>query len=187
MLDGIYRNPTEIYFGPSCMRVLGPRVLQEGSRVLVVYGGGSVHQCGAYDDVIIALRDLKIDYVELAGVQPNPLADQVQEGILLCKENAIEVILAVGGGSVIDTAKVIAFGVYSESSDVFSWFDGVPMPESALPVGIVLTLPGSGSESSGDAVISFPDRCEKRPISSQLLYPRFAFLNPHYTISFPRN
>lgn len=149
MLDGIYRNPTEVYFGRSCMKALGPRVLQEGTRVLVVYGGNSVHECGAYDDVIMALRDLKIDYVELAGVQPNPLADKVQEGILLCKNNAIKLILAVGGGSVIDTAKVIAFGVYCESGDVFSWFNGGPMPEAALPVGVVLTLPGSGSESSG--------------------------------------
>jgi len=182
MLDGIYRNPTEIYFGPSCMKALGPRVLQEGARVLLVYGGDSVHQCGVYEDVIIALRDLNINYVELSGVQPNPLADKVQEGIRLCKENAIELILAVGGGSVIDTAKVIAFGVHAESLDIFSWFDGGPKPEVALPFGVVLTLPGSGSESSGDAVISFTDRCEKRPISSPLLFPRFSFLNPIYTV-----
>lgn len=182
MLDGIFRNPTEIYFGPSCIKELGSKISHEGTCVLLVYGGDSAKQCGAYDDVIFALNDQGISYHELASVKPNPSADKVRDGIDICKKYNVDLVLAVGGGSVIDTAKAIALGFYSQSMDIFQLFDGAELPEKALPIGVVLTLPGSGSESSPDAVLSFPDRGEKRPITSPLLYPQFAFLNPLYTL-----
>lgn len=186
MLDGIFRNPTEIYFGPSCIKELGPKISHEGTRVLLVYGGDSAKQCGAYSDVVAALHQQGVPYYELAGVRPNPCADKVRHGVQLCKTYSVDLIIAVGGGSVIDTAKAIALGFYSQYADIFQLFDGAKLPERALPIGVVLTLPGSGSESSPDAVISFPENLEKRPITSPLIYPRFAFLNPCYTLGVSR-
>lgn len=186
MLDGIFRNPTEIYFGPSCIKELGPKISHEGTRVLLVYGGDSAKQCGAYSDVVAALHQQGVPYYELAGVRPNPCADKVRDGVELCKIYSVDLIIAVGGGSVIDTAKAIALGFYSQYEDIFQLFDGAKLPERALPIGVVLTLPGSGSESSPDAVISFPENLEKRPITSSLIYPRFAFLNPCYTLGVSR-
>lgn len=186
MLDGIFRNPTEIYFGPSCIKELGPKISHEGTRVLLVYGGDSAKQCGAYSDVVAALHQQGVPYYELAGVRPNPCADKVRDGVQLCKTYSVDLIIAVGGGSVIDTAKAIALGFYSQYADIFQLLDGAKLPERALPIGVVLTLPGSGSESSPDAVISFPENFEKRPITSPLIYPRFAFLNPCYTLEVSR-
>lgn len=186
MLDGIFRNPTEIYFGPSCIKELGSKISREGTRVLLVYGGDSAKQCGAYSDVVGALHQEGVPYYELAGVRPNPCADKVRDGVELCKTYSVDLIVAVGGGSVIDTAKAIALGFYSKYADIFQLFDGEKLPERALPIGVVLTLPGSGSESSPDAVISFPEKFEKRPITSPLIYPRFTFMNPSYTLGVSR-
>lgn len=186
MLDGIFRNPTEIYFGPSFIKELGPKISSEGTCVLLVYGGDSAKQCGAYGDVVAALHQQGVPYCELTGVKPNPCADKVRAGVELCKAYNVDLIIAVGGGSVIDTAKAIALGFYSQYADIFQLFDGAELPEKALPIGVVLTLPGSGSESSPDAVITFPENLEKRPITSPLIYPRFAFLNPSYTLGVSR-
>lgn len=181
MLDGIYRNPTEIYFGPTLIESLGPKLVKEGTSVMLIYGGESVHRCGAYKDVISALEGVGLPYVELSGIKPNPDAARVREGIAKCKDARVDLILAVGGGSVIDTAKAISLGCHYDG-DIYDLFDGITLPERAIQLGVVLTLPGSGSESSPDAVISFPEYQEKRPITSPLICPRFALLNPNYTL-----
>lgn len=186
MVDFQFYNPCRIVFGknnesklPELIRNLG------GSRVLMHYGGGSIKKNGVYDRVTSALKEGGITFFELGGVQPNPRLALVRKGIELVKEQNIDFILAVGGGSVIDSSKAIAVGVYQE--DVWDCFVKGVYPTKALPVGVVLTIPAAGSESSDACVITNDDGQLKRGLSCECIYPRFALLNPEYTYSMPKN
>ena len=185
MLNGVFYNPTKVHFGRGCLQDLGVELHQYTNRVLLLYGCGSIVRNGIYDQVITALKKDKFYYQELAGVVPNPRDDLVHEGIQICRDHNLKFILAVGGGSVIDTAKAIALGLYYDG-ELFDLFDGGSFPSEVGSVGVVLTVPGSGSESSPDSVISFPAIREKRPVTSPLLYPKFAFLDPVFTLSLNR-
>jgi alcohol dehydrogenase YqhD (iron-dependent ADH family) len=146
------------------------------------YGGGSIKKSGLYDTVVKSLEENGIEFVELSGVVPNPELNLVYEGIGFCRENEVDFILAVGGGSVIDSAKAIAAGVLY-NGDVWDFFIGKGDPKEALPVGVILTIPAAGSENSVSCVISKPDENIKEGMVCER--PTFAILNPELTYTLP--
>lgn len=176
---------TKYLFGRGVEELVGREMIDFGMRrPLVVYGQGSVVRSGLLDRVVETLRQSGINPVMLGGVQPNPLDDKVYEGIALCREHACDSLLAVGGGSAIDTAKAIAAGVPYDG-DVWDFFTGTPVRE-ALPVGVILTIPAAGSEGSGTTVITRAR--DQRKIScrtDKVLRPRFALLDPQLTFTLP--
>lgn len=184
MLDFRFDNKTEIIFGKNTESQVGTETRKYGKKVLLHYGGGSIKKIGLYDRIIASLKDANVDYVELGGVKPNPRLSLVQEGIDLCKTHHIDFILAVGGGSVIDSAKAIAMGVLYDG-DVWDFFSGKGQIEAALPIGVVLTIPAAGSETSAGTVITNEEGWYKRPTGSLLLRPKFAIMNPEITYSLP--
>jgi alcohol dehydrogenase YqhD (iron-dependent ADH family) len=154
-----------------------------GSRVLIHYGGGSVVRSGLLDRVKQSLTEAGIGFTELGGVKPNPRSGLVYEGIELCRKEKVDFILAVGGGSVIDSAKAIAAGVPYDG-DFWDFYSGKPI-EKALPVGTVLTIAAAGSEGSGDSVITNENGMYKRGAGSEKIRPVFSILNPQLTTTLP--
>lgn len=155
-----------------------------GTKVLFHYGGGSIKKSGLYDRVADCLKKEGIAFVELGGVKPNPRSGLVQEGIQLCKSEKVDFILAVGGGSVIDSAKAIAAGsVYD--GNFLDFYRGKAVIEKALPVGTVLTIAAAGSEGSGNTVITDEETQIKKGAKSDWLRPKFSILNPELTCTLP--
>lgn len=152
-------------------------------KPLIVYGKGSVIKSGLLDRVKKCLDEAGISYAELGGVQPNPVDDKVYEGIDLARKEGADSLLAVGGGSTIDTAKAIAAGLCYDG-DFWNFYCGTPV-KNALPVGVVLTIPAAGSEGSANTVITKLDGLQKRGMGSDCLRPRFALLNPELTFTLP--
>ena len=148
----IFHSPTKIIFGKDTELQAGSETALHAKKVLLHYGGGSVKKSGLYDRVKKSLSDAGVEAVELGGAQPNPRLKLVKKGIELCREKGISFILAVGGGSVIDSAKAISVGV-PYSGDVWDFYDGKAVPQKALPVGVILTIPAAGSESSPSSTI----------------------------------
>lgn len=148
-----FQNPTKILFGRSAEEKVGEEVAVYSRKILLHYGGGSIKASGLYDRVTASLKAAGITWIELGGVKPDPRLSLVQEGIRLCKEHRLGLILAVGGGSVIDSAKAIAMGSVIQG-DVWDFFVGKGVPVDALPVGTVLTIPAAGSEASTATVIT---------------------------------
>ena len=185
MKDFNFYAPTRVVFGRESEDRL-PQLIQQygGSRVLVHYGGGSARRSGLLDKVERLLTDAGIAFVELGGVVPNPLLSKVREGISLCRSEQIDFILAVGGGSVIDSAKAIGYGVGYEG-DVWDFWDGRAVPQSCLPIGVILTIPAAGSEMSSSCVITNDDGMLKRGVNSDLCRCRFAIMNPERTYTLP--
>ena len=185
MKDFNFYAPTRVVFGRESEDRL-PQLIQQygGSRVLVHYGGGSARRSGLLDKVERMLTDAGITYVELGGVVPNPLLSKVREGISLCRSEQVDFILAVGGGSVIDSAKAIGYGVGYEG-DVWDFWDGRAVPQSCLPIGVILTIPAAGSEMSSSCVITNDDGMLKRGVNSDLCRCRFAIMNPERTYTLP--
>ena len=179
-----FYSPTYFVFGRDRETEAGAYVKKfGGSRVLVLYGGQSAKRTGLLDRVNESLRSAGLASVELGGIKPNPKSDMVYEGIELCRREQVDFLLAVGGGSVIDTAKAIAAGsVYD--GDFWDFFSG-KAPEKALPVGTVLTIAASGSEGSPDDIITKADTLEKNAAEADCLRPRFSILNPALTESLP--
>ena len=146
MRDFTYYTPTEVVFGKDSESKIGPLVSKyNGKKVLLHYGGKSAERSGLLDVVRASLRKAGAGFVELGGVVPNPLLSKVREGIDLCRKEKVDFILAVGGGSVIDSSKAIAIGV-PYNGDVWDFFTGKAAPDAALPLGVVLTIPAAGSE-----------------------------------------
>jgi len=183
MNDFNYFNPTRILFGSKTETYLPKEIKKYGKKVLLHYGGGSIKKFGLYDRIIKLLTEHSIEFIELGGVKPNPVLSMVRVGIEMCKNNNIDFILAVGGGSVIDSAKAIAVGAVVEH-DVQEFFKGTEV-KNALPIGVVLTIPAAGSESSMFSVITNEDGMLKRGFGSEHIYPKFAILNPENTMSLP--
>ncbi len=179
-----FRNPTQIIFGRGTEARVGAETALHAKRVLLHYGGGSIKRTGLYDRVAASLRAAGVAWVELGGVKPNPRLGLVHEGVRLCKEQRLDLVLAVGGGSVIDSAKAIAMGAVVDH-DVWDFYLGRAEPRAALPVGTVLTLPAAGSEASCATVITNEDGLLKRAVSSALVYPRFSILNPELAFTLP--
>ncbi|MFA5014034.1 MAG: iron-containing alcohol dehydrogenase [Actinomycetota bacterium] len=179
-----FRMPTKIIFGKDTESQVGTEAARYGNKVLLHYGTGSIKKYGLYDRVLESLKDAGLEIIELGGVQPNPRLNLVRKGIDLCRKEKIDFILAVGGGSVIDSAKAIAAGV-PYTGDVWDFFAGKTVPEKMVPLGVILTIPASGSESSGSAVITREEGLYKRGFVSELLRPEFAILNPEITYTLP--
>lgn len=179
-----YYSPTLFVFGKKKENEAGGYVKRfGGSKVLLHYGGGSVLRSGLLDRVKDSLKKESIDYVELGGVQPNPRSGLVYRGIDLCREESIDFILAVGGGSVIDSSKAIALGVKYEG-DFWDCYQGKPVKD-ALRIGTVLTIAAAGSEGSPNTVITKEEGMLKRGTASDLLRPAFSILNPELTQTLP--
>jgi alcohol dehydrogenase YqhD (iron-dependent ADH family) len=185
MDDFVFNNPTKIVFGRGTENQVGKEVNRYSQKILLHYGGGSIKRSGLYERIVTSLKNANIEYIELAGVQPNPILGLVNQGIELCRRHAVNFILAVGGGSAIDSAKAIAMGVPYEG-DVWDFFSGKADLQQALPVGTVLTIPAAGSEASTASVITNEDGLYKRGFNSDLIYPRFSILNPELAFTLPR-
>ena len=180
-----FYSPTEFVFGKDEDNQVGKLIKKyNGKNVLLHYGGGSIKKIGLYDKVKKALKEANITPIELGGVKPNPVDSLVYEGIDLCKKHDIDFILAVGGGSVIDSAKAIAAGVYYDG-DFWDFFDRKATIEKALPIGTILTIPAAGSEGSSATVITKEDEGLKRGSGAQILRPKFSIINPELTYSLP--
>lgn len=186
MKNFTYCTPTRYVFGAGAENEAGKEAATIGvKRVLTVYGGGSAVRSGVLDRVRASLAAAGIESIELGGIEPNPLDGPVREGIELCRSNNIDGILAVGGGSVIDTAKAIALGV-PYSGDFWDFYSGKSIPAEALPVGVVLTIPAAGSEGSGNSVITLAkDKIKISLRTDYVLRPKFALLNPELTYTLP--
>ncbi|MDE5971650.1 MAG: iron-containing alcohol dehydrogenase [Muribaculaceae bacterium] len=180
-----FYTPTEYVFGRGTESRVGELTKKMGSRlVLIVYGGGSVIRSGLLDRVKTSLDAAGVRYLTLGGINPNPTDDRVREGIAVCREAGVDGLLAVGGGSVIDTAKAIAGGVPYDG-DFWDFWAGKAVMKTALPVGVVLTIAAAGSEGSGNSVITRLDGMRKISLRTTVLRPRFAVLNPELTFTLP--
>ena len=186
MENFVFYSPTEFVFGRDTQSQTGELVKRYGGRrVLVVYGGGSVVRSGLLDAVKASLDAEGITYCELSGIRPNPTDDRVYEGIEIARKEGVDFILAVGGGSVIDTAKGIAIGVPYDG-DFWDFYSKKGVPTASLPVGVVLTIPAAGSEGSGNSVITKLDGMHKISVRyPMMLRPRFAVMNPELTYTLP--
>ena len=185
MNDFVYYTPTEVVFGRKAEEKVGKLVKEQNCRkVLIHYGGGSVKRTGLLDRVKKALDAEGVAYLELGGVVPNPHLSLVRKGISLCREQGVDFILAVGGGSVIDSAKAIGYGV-ADGGDVWDFYNFKRTPTACLPIGVVLTLAATGSEMSDSSVITNEDGWVKRGYSNNLCRPRFALMDPELTMTLP--
>lgn len=185
MKNFVYYTPTEVVFGKGSESKVGNLVKQfGGKKVLLHYGGKSAERSGLLDRVCGALDAEGVKYVKLGGVVPNPRLSKVYEGIELCKKEGVDFILAVGGGSVIDSSKAIGLGLAYEG-DVWDFFMGKAKAESNVPVGVVLTIPAAGSEMSCSCVITKEDGAEKRSYDDDIIRPKFAVMDPELTYSLP--
>jgi len=179
-----FYSPTEFVFGKGRENDAGKYVKKYGGKkVLIHFGGQSAQKSGLLDRVKTSLENEGIPYKELGGVKPNPRDSLVYKGIELCRNEDIDFILAVGGGSVIDSAKAIAMGVVYDG-DFWDFYSG-KQPEKALPVATVLTIAAAGSEGSGDSVITKEDGMLKRGAGSDVLRPRFSIMDPELTQTLP--
>ena len=182
-----YCNPTKMVFGKDSQKEAGRLIKPDADRILLHYGSGSIKKSGLYDEVITSLKDAGIEVFELAGVVPNPRLSLVHEGIDICRKNNIEYILAVGGGSVIDSAKAIALGVHYEN-DVWDFYYKGTQPENkVLKVSTILTIPAAGSESSPDTVITNEETELKIGYTYEKLRPVFSIVNPELFFTLPKN
>lgn len=186
MKDFNYYAPTEVAFGKNSEEQVALLTKRYGgSKVLVHYGGQSAVRSGLLDKVCRLLDEGGVSYVALGGVVPNPRLSKVHEGIELCRRENVDFILAVGGGSVIDSGKAIALGVANPELDVWDIYMGVAKPTAALPVASVLTIPAAGSEMSESTVITNEDGGVKVGYSNDILRPKFAIMNPCRTFTLP--
>lgn len=179
-----FQNGTKIVFGKATENNVGEHVALFSKKILLHYGGGSIKTSGLYDRIIASLKEHNIEFLELSGVKPNPRVSLVREGITLCKEHNIDFILAVGGGSVIDSAKAISAGV-NHNGDVWDLFTGKASVKNCMPLGVILTIPAAGSETSSGTVITNEDGLYKRSTGHPTMRPKFAIMNPELTYSLP--
>ena len=185
MNNFLYFTPTKVVFGKDTESQAGALIKeQKGTKVLVHYGTGSVKRSGLLDRVYAALDEAGIAYVSLGGAVPNPRLSLVYEGIELCKKESVDFILAVGGGSAIDSAKAIGYGVKYDG-DVWDLYLKKEPPKDMLPLGVILTIAATGSEMSNSSVITNEEGWLKRGLNSDLSRPRFAILNPELTYTLP--
>ncbi|HPR95826.1 MAG TPA: iron-containing alcohol dehydrogenase [Thermotogota bacterium] len=185
MQNFVFYNKTKIIFGRGTENQIGKEINALGKKkVLIHYGGGSIKKTGLYEKVAGVLKDAGLEYIELGGVKPNPSLSLVREGIELCRREKVDFILAVGGGSVIDSSKAIAAGI-PYNGDVWDFYDRKAVIREALPIGVILTLPAAGSETSTATVITNDEKQLKRGTGSMFLRPEFAIMNPELTFTLP--
>lgn len=185
MINFEFMNPTKLVFGPERHAEAGKLIGRFGAKkVLVVFGGGSVVRSGLLGRIEDSIREAGFDFLEFGGVEPNPKVSLVRKGIALCRAEGVDFVLAVGGGSVIDSAKAIAIGAVNDV-DIWDIYSGSTVYDSALPVGVVLTIPGSGSESGSGSVISNEETQQKYLYSSDAIRPVFCIIDPSLFLTIP--
>jgi alcohol dehydrogenase YqhD (iron-dependent ADH family) len=180
--DFVFQSATKIIFGRGVERNVGKEVKKYSSKILLHYGHRSIKKYGLYKRIVKSLKEEGIEIIELSGVQPNPVLSMVKEGIKICRREKINFILAVGGGSVIDSAKAIAIGAQL-AGDIWDCIVKKEKISSALPVGVVVTVPASGSEASDATVITNEEKLIKKGYHSDAIRPKFSILNPELTYS----
>lgn len=188
LYDFNYYNPTKIHFGKNALSYLRDELNEYGKNVLLLYGKNSIKQIGLYDEVVAVLKDCGKNVTELGGVNSNPRYSQVMEGAKLVRENDVDLILAVGGGSVVDCAKAISVSAYAKG-DAWEryWIDFEPVDNKIIPVGTVLTMTGTASEMNGGSVITHEEKKIKTGrVFPSNVNPKFSILNPEYTYSVPK-
>ncbi|MFW5841665.1 MAG: iron-containing alcohol dehydrogenase [Bacillota bacterium] len=184
MINFTYHNPTKIIFGETQISQLKDELKPyENETILLVYGKQSIKKLGIYDTIIDIAKSLNITIIEEAGVRPNPSMDSVYSGREKAIKHGCKFVLAAGGGSVIDAAKAIAFSVYLDKGEVWDVFLFEKEAKQALPLGVVLTLAATGSESNGNTVVTNDQTKEKRSVAYPFLFPQFAIIDPSYTLS----
>ncbi|MBT4540968.1 iron-containing alcohol dehydrogenase [Candidatus Woesearchaeota archaeon] len=185
-----FQNETKIIFGKDTELLIGEETAQYleneklSKNILLHYGSGSIKKSGLYDKVVDSLKKANINFIELGGVVPNPRLSLVREGIKLCRDKKIDFILAVGGGSVIDSAKAISAGTYYEGN-VWKLFETMGTIENAVPIGVILTIPAAGSESSWTSVVTNQENKRKLHFRSPWIRPKFAIMNPELNFTLP--
>ena len=185
MFNFIYHTPTQVVFGKGAEEQTGALVKAQGcKKALIHYGGGSVVRSGLLGRIKASLDQAKVAYTELGGVVPNPRLSLVYRGIELCRKEGVDFILAVGGGSVIDSSKAIAYGL-AEKADVWELYDRARRAKACLPVGVVLTIAAAGSEMSNSSVITKDEGGIKRGYNDDICRPRFAVMDPELTATLP--
>ena len=184
MKNFTFSIPTTVHFGQGQIQKLGAEMARRSSRLLMVYGGGSIRRNGVYDGAVEQLKSQNLFWTELGGVEPNPRISTVRRGVELCREHNLDGVLALGGGSVIDCAKAIAAGACYDG-DPWDFPSGKAKPERALPIFTVLTMAATGSEMDSVAVISNPDTQEKLDFAAACCLPAVSILDPTYTCSLP--
>ena len=182
MQNFTFNIPTVVHFGKGQISKLGEEIASRASRVLVVYGGGSVKRNGVYDGAVEQMKAHGIEWVELSGVEPNPRIITVRKGVELCRANKLDGVLALGGGSVIDCSKSIAAGACYDG-DVWDFPSGKAVPEKALPIFTVLTMAATGSEMDTSAVISNMETHEKVGVSAPGMRPVVSIMDPEYSFT----
>lgn len=189
MQNFVYDRSTKVIFGKDTELEVGKEVRRFTDKIMLHYGGGSIKKYGVYNRVMKSLKDAGVEVVELGGVVPNPKLELVREGIKLCKKEKVGLVLAVGGGSAIDSAKAIAVGTPYDG-DVWDFAENKLVAEEALPVGVVLTIPAAGSETSQYAVVTnedgpYPLKRDVVVSNNQIIRPEFAIMNPEITYTLP--
>lgn len=187
MNDFMYYNPVRVHFGREAMNELSGELAQVGKKVLLAYGGGSIKRTGVYDRILAVLKETGKEVTEFSGIMPNPTDTKVYEGIELCRKYDIDFILAVGGGSTIDCSKAVAVGACTEEDFWDKYYVNWEKAEKAIPLGVVLTIPATGSELDKDAVVTKTATHEKNSYADPKLYPRFTILDPTLTYTLPKN
>lgn len=183
-----YSNPTKLYFGENALENLRGEMGKYGENIMLTYGGGSIKKSGLYDDVMKILKDCKKTVTELSGVMPNPTVEKLYEGARLARENNIDLILAVGGGSVCDYSKAVSVSAYCEEDPWEKYYLRMEdVDNKIIPVGCILTMVGTGSEMNGGAVITNHEQKLKiGHVFGEEVFPKFSILNPVLTYTLPK-
>ena len=184
----MYCNPTRLYFGENALGFLSEELKKYGDTVMLVYGGGSIKRNGIYDSVVAILKDCGKTVVEDGGVMPNPTADKLREGAKIARENKVDLILAVGGGSVCDYSKAVSVSAYCGDDPWEKYYIRFDEPTCELiPVGCVLTMVGTGSEMNGGSVITnHEQKLKVGHVFGDEVFPKFTILNPKFTYTLPK-
>lgn len=186
MLNFDYANKTRIIFGKGTHKQAGEIIKPYARKVMLIYGGESVKRTGVYFDVVNSLKESGVVFTELGGVVPNPRITKVYEGLKKIKSENVDFLLALGGGSVIDTAKAVAMGAYYDG-DAWDIYEKHIMVGKAMPLGVVLTIPAAGSETSNSSVLSNEEKEMKRGCTNNLTRPVFSIINPEIFFTLPKN
>ncbi|MEI6157846.1 MAG: iron-containing alcohol dehydrogenase [Atribacterota bacterium] len=181
-----FYNPVRVFFGKGETDRVGKECRKYGKRILLSYGGKSIHQSGLYDRVKKNLEAENLEVFELSGIQPNPRITSVRKGVEICKKEKINLILAVGGGSVIDCSKIIGAGAFY-GGDPWDFFTKKAQPTSMLPLGTILTLAATGTEMNHNAVVTNDETGQKWAVVDPHIFPTFSILDPENTITVPRD
>ncbi len=183
-----YHNPTKLYFGDEALSFLNEELPKYGKTVQLIYGGGSVKRSGLYDEIVAILKSNGKTIVEDAGVMPNPTVEKLREGVRIARENHVDFLLAVGGGSCCDYAKAVSVSVHCDDDPWDKYYIRFEEPDCEIvPVGCVLTMAGTGSEMNGGAVITNHEQKLKiGHVFGDDVMPKFSILNPKYTMTLPK-